>query len=1016
MSDPLGQGTMPEKPAFSGPEGYGATTISVQSYGVQKPELVEEQAPHVLKGVSVGTFVPKNQPTIDSVSYVLPPNKLEPRPRKVGAEVRNPAMEELIRLGRYAKQGGITFDVDDQGNVESVNLPPELASDEEALRLELMQQKVEADILKKLFPLSLLFTENDKDADFLKPKLQNPATVAVIESLSQKLSGLIQEVHAKPDGAKLDEIREALVDFKKAVERARTEASRIPVPPPTPAPTAPPATPAPTAAPTPESLREFSGWPESQIYRRKAARKEPAGLFSTKKGDLLDEQEAWTHEKAAFDAIFKSYLDFIKNLTRDERNLVRPLIELKNRLIDAIKDEDLNEVSALREELEKSIAINKEKVSMLRSVSELTESFVKERESARKLPGNLKQNVEQTEAKVVDALQSAKASSEEGTFTKEDIEKLASAVEAYKKEIEYYRENTYKPKRVDPVLRDAKINGAWTPSTSVSPARKLAGVLRPIIKTDKNKDQEIFTRENGKMTVGEYAAQLEQEKGEDNMVKLSAAELADWPELVKAGYALNSRVNKEWFAKFQIAMKYRRMLEKDEKTFLSLYVTPSENPDTHEILYTATENLRKHPEKNIIKEVLEEKGITFVEKTRTERREDERKEVESERLNMTMHGMVYNPSKDKSSAKVEVKTTDTDENESFFTKRMGTSNYGGMETKKEWSKRITKINEKGEYKKETMATPVEDAHVLGRAYESLRGKRLEVLSDAVNYRFDKVEHELERMLFELRNDKNNENLLKEFKDEFEKYKKEVTPLIEAYESQHVDQFDQEKKRETLKKVSDILGARENWFTKKKKNTVLGARWQYWWAAGLVSAGTLTAAAMLDKQHPGEDELAREWGVPTTIAKEGEASGPTAKVETLEDWRNYVLDQRFAKNLITLPDNEFIRREAAGIMDMEKHDNIEKILNIEGYKLINDGDAYPELGKEKGGERDKLCDFVRKLENLAQNVEAPKKDLARRTGALYNGPNDTIMTPEITIRQYIGMLKKKIADADTLRQA
>jgi hypothetical protein len=892
MSDPTGQGTTPEKPTFSGPEGYGTTTVAVKSYGTETYAPAEEKAPHVLKGVSAGTFVPKNQSTIDSVKFTLPPNKPEPRPRRVGAEVRNPEQEELIRLGKLAKQGGLTFDVDAEGNVESINLPPEFAGDEESLRLELLQQKEEAGILRELIPLSLLFTENDKDADFLKPKLQNPATVAAIESLSEELKRLIQKVHAKPEGTKLDEIRQKLADFEKVVERAQSEASRIPVPPPTSAPT-----PAPTAAPKPpEPLREYGGWPTSDVFYRKQTKNTPGGWFSkTRPNEPLHEQEAWDNENKAFDIVYRRYIDFIKNMKLSEKQLVRPLIDAKNKVTAAVRSEDVTLVSSMREEFERGLEEWEKRWKIL---SRLKEGEKKLEELKKKTSGvlaNIETEIESENLMrklndITTAIERAREAILNGD--EYDLEKISSMIEKYEETI----------KRHETTGKELKRN-----------------ILRPIRATEKNRDQKIKLIDGREPTVGEYTAELEAAQQEENRITITQQDLADWPELRAAGYQEGDPLDKKAFEKFQSVAKYARMLERNENAFLSLYTTPSVNPNTHEVVYTETETLRKHPQRNIIKEVLREmKNIDIVHLTRSELKNEENKKKEGEYLKRTELGRTYNPR--------------LDLNRPFLgrPKKTEISNEEGMQTN---SKR----------------KPVQMAVAMGN----------------------------------------------ELKPE---------PVLGS----HLTPEQETKRQEALRKVSAVMKARENWFTKNPKNNLQDKRMSLWHILG-IGIFALGVAATVNQR--GGETVPVPAG-PTVSAPDSrkEAAAET-HVEKKADWRRGIETEEkrtFLKDFTSLSLEDLAVKYAPLYADKNNPSSIAEFLKMDGYTLLNyPGPCY---GLDDD-QRNQACRFIRLMESISQAVDAPAQSAALDRHMPFDHPSNWYMTPRVTIRDYYNTLGTKIAQAD-----
>lgn len=172
------------------------------------------------KGYTPGTFgvtVDKKPAPKEVVSFV--PN--------VGREVRNPETEELLRLGRLAKKEGFGFTTNEKGEVVEVTIPTDWAGDTENLQEQLEKKEGESVILKKVITLSGEFTASNKEAELLKPKLQNPSTVAVLETVSNEIKKLIDDIQRAPESIKVDELVQKLQEFHKAVERAKTEVAKV---------------------------------------------------------------------------------------------------------------------------------------------------------------------------------------------------------------------------------------------------------------------------------------------------------------------------------------------------------------------------------------------------------------------------------------------------------------------------------------------------------------------------------------------------------------------------------------------------------------------------------------------------------------------------------------------------------------------------------------------------------------------------------------------------------------------
>ncbi len=196
--------------------------------GIKVPNDPQEGfgKPVTNKGYTPGTF----GVTVDKKPV---PKEVISSVPQVGGEVRNVRLQELLQIEEMLKKRGFTLERDARG-ISEINLPSDLYTQEELedalgekLTLAAAQKKVELDVLAKLVAFSGEYSNLHKETELLEGKLQNPATLAVLEQLSGETKKLIEEIKDKPLGAKLDELQQKLSEFEKIVERAKAEVAKV---------------------------------------------------------------------------------------------------------------------------------------------------------------------------------------------------------------------------------------------------------------------------------------------------------------------------------------------------------------------------------------------------------------------------------------------------------------------------------------------------------------------------------------------------------------------------------------------------------------------------------------------------------------------------------------------------------------------------------------------------------------------------------------------------------------------
>ncbi len=582
--------------------------------GFGKPTIKTYTTPGTFSSVTLG-------------GKVVPQEAISNIPN-VGGEVRNPRLQELLDIEKILKDGGFTLEKGGKG-VIGINLPSNLYTQEDfeeevekKLTLAAAQSKVEIDILGKLVLLSGEYSNLNKEGELLGEKLQNPSTLAVLETVSGEAKKLIDEIKNKPLGEKLDELRQKISEFEKIIARAKSEVAKIPTPPPVTAPVAPVAS-APIAAPKPpEPLREYGGWPTSEVFYRKQGKNFLGGWYARRGNgeEYLPEQEVWENESKAFDVAYKRYIDLIKNMKVADKQLIKPLIDAKNAITNAIKNKDAVLVASLREEFEVSLEEWKAKWLMLEKIRTLEKTtFESDKKAAEKIEGGLtseeeKKNLSRKGDELAASIEKSKTTTLADGLSDEAYNGLVHSIEAYHTIIETYK-NT----------------------------QKSIGVLRPIKVTEKNKDQ-IIRLINGKTpTLAEW--------GEEEKMRLQAKSAEEDIQKTRA--------------QTEVRAKFEDMFAHDQKGFISLYTKTSDGG----VGYTENETLKKHPYRDVIKQVFSTNNIPVTYLTREEIAKKDDTQKEKEYLQGTALGYHYNPARDSAQAAGRM---------GIFSKPKEITNVGGM--------------------------------------------------------------------------------------------------------------------------------------------------------------------------------------------------------------------------------------------------------------------------------------------------------------------------------------------------
>lgn len=967
MSDPMGQGTTPEKSTYSGPGGYASSKLSVKGLGSAAYEPIENNASGTTKG-SVGSFAPRqNQPpikgSIESATFFGRPAK----PR-YGNEVRSPLAEQLEnkrvsekvlkQLVQHSSEFAATrkeFEtLDGQGVIKDLGNRSVVTTliDEAAIAISLTGssptlehlQAVE-DALEALRPRMEKIRKEAEAASARKLEAESKAELQQeILNLSFDVDTVLREARAIEGEIGDDEIRREFRIATARIEVQFAELKRRPekktknnfdtsfneykesleiikkdfIKKSTPA-VAPSVTPAPATAPTSpgtapaqEPLREYGGWPAAfEVFYRKQTKNLPDGwFFKGEQNTPISEEDAaeWDAERKAFGDVYKRYIAFIKNLRTSDKNQARSLFDAKNAVVKAVREKDLSLVSVRREEFEKELESWEGRWTKLKELKDMEKTLDEAKNTASKVESATENDAELRNliAKKEEAVQAVDKTRQAILGGSEyDLAKVGSLIEKYKKTVEVYKTTQEKVGR---------------------------NILRPIRANDKNRNQKIRLIDGRETTVGEYATELEQKRGIENFVTITENILKEWPELRSvggtdgAGYLEGDRVDRETFNKLEKAIKYGRMLRRNENAFLALYVNPFVDPDTQEVVYASTENLRKHPDREIIKELLlGMKNMHVIDPSREEIRAEEAKSKENEHLQRTRLGMTYNPTRDLENVTTLRKSMPKET-------KTRISNFGGMVT-----------NEKRK--------PVKMAESFG-------------------YRPDKEEEIL-------------------------------------------SQEDKERRQEALRRVNDIMTIRNKWFDRSPKKEDNKERLRFWFTVGSVVLVAATAAGMgayLTKNNKGVRE---ELGPIATATNPPALEAAVQGNEKLPDWKEWFLDKQFISDFIAMSPENLAMKYAPQSADPNKPAAVSDVMKMDGDVVLNNPDTCYGLDDDK---RSELCNFLRNIEKISQAVDAPEQEAARKNGKLFMTPSDWYFGRGVTIEEGIRKIKAKIVQAENRNDA
>jgi hypothetical protein len=667
------------------------------------------------------------------------------------------------------------------------------------------------------------------------------------------------------NGAALDLTQKALEKIKN---RGTPAASPVPVL--APAPLAPT-----TALKAPEKFREYDGWP-SGIHHIK--RGKDVGWYSEKSKTFLLPPEKWTVEKNAWDIIWKKYSDFIRGFSYEDKVLAKPLIDRKNKVVDALRNEDVNLVEVMREEWDKAMGEWQERWKMVEEIKKQEKAFVVAKKGSRKIPDVFKQKLAESEIRIAHLIETARRNAAESELEDEELASLAKAIDLYAEDVKKYEKKG---------------------------TAKVKDVLRPITVTEKNKHQTI-------RLIDGRTISLEKWQEEENERNRNKAHSGDTEK------TRTENGTKE---------KYEKAFQNDPNQFIAMYATASLDEATQAVTYTGNDRLRMHPAREVIIETLAENGIKIENPAREEVLRKRSEEKRNEYFKRTAHSYVYRPS-------VEPKPYGPKKFEGDVLVDSGVSPTAGMVT-------LSKIKQEPFTQENIFGTENRFNELKGKAHRSIdatiNGKMLAKLGNLEHEIAGRL-----HLAKQARGTPKEKAFHESLKKATSEYQKEVEDFLEKKKKMPMpkpvtpDDIEKErKKKEALAKIQGIMNAYKKFNLVPKTpspqaspNTKLS-----WLVFSLILA---TGGGALFKQQL--DAAKEASAAAARPAVEAKAQAPQAKKwedyiadkEKLNDFKKMSLEDFTAKYVPSFikKDNPSTKRELLALSGFN-------LLREPGYKGLNE---------------------------------------------------------------------------------
>lgn len=1084
MSNENGPSTSPQ----TLPPDYKMVTPAVTSVSynldlAKEKEAISERR-NIRKGQTAGSYssVDPDKGAYEKKTQTYKPPFPKP---KIGGEIRNLELEEIIRLGKLAQREGFNFTEGADGEI-SAEIPKDYLAEEEELRQkltqeeELRQNEIErreaaekeliekaleankrAELLKQLVALSVDFSELNAKTELMLPTIsdfarnaslqsrrdavdgalltfRNDPTEAKVDSVKEKIEELRKELEAygapqAPGNKEMEELKDEILSltfdvdtemeeaktleeqisdnavlsgFKNDIERIKILFAALRRSPsadakkkfdeafkeyrdtnkkliedyiqkyPKQAPVAAaPATPAPAtpAAPvTPQKLKEYGGWPNS-IYEQKG-KGVAAGLYSSRTKTLLDNQEAWKEEKAAFESVFKRYSELIRNVPIKDRGILKPLIDIKNTLVGAIKNEDIASVEALRMEFEEATEAWKSRWQSLLTLRTKEEAIVEIHKNADTLSQSSKDKLKKSADECEDLGQKIHTDIIDGTLKAEDLEKLSKKIDAYKKLVELYKKEEERQKTtfeaVNGVLIEDKLTG-----------EKKAAILRPIKVTPENKDQKIKVIGKPEMTLEEYDRLRSQKEAAKDTMTMTDAILDEWPEL-SGRFPAGSPMSKEAFGNATSYITYERMFKKNAQAFIGTYATPELDKRTNTVRYVTNKRFQMGTpaEKKLIKEVLTQHGLTLEDQEWEERHASDEQQKRDKEGTIPSSKETFRPA---------------------FEKRKSFLGIPYMSKQKNVMKRVDDpgANRLMAEHQPTRLSDVEE-------YKNLVNMRRRYVRHAD---FDEMERDLNSLMAHMRSRPNQKRLVEEFKTALAHYEEKVRPFIEGRKAAiNAHKLPNEEKNaadiEAIKKTQEapnaILRKKEGEHTLRKVTALLEKRIEH--ALAKSKHMSINPKKALLMALLGANVVL--W---TPIIAEEKAVAAPQKIEQLQKKKMEEFVASYAKELYKdfssrKSVSELIVKHAPLLIDKDKPASIERVYNLQISDCL-DKEEYDNMSNEQ---QKQVCALIAAAENIAQAVTGYERTRATLTGKQFPHPDNWFNQRGEKLGKYL----KEVAEA------
>lgn len=828
MSQQGGPGNRTGNQQFSGPMGYNESKVTIRPLSVTLP--IQEPLSAVQKGTSSGTFKVVQAPLKSAPTYSSKNGspiifgkvggseirdirkerqalEVELEAERARAKVLEQVIEHALEFQKMSAESeklralalpDPTIKLLEQAEEEASTQLSTIHSDPSELRLtsllEVLQQfenaidkahtesqllpveKTEAEeaaeLQKEILDLTFEVETVLKEAEGLEDEIDDNTVRIEFANAIKRLERLFANLKRTPEKGTRDDFLQVFTAFQQDLEATKEYIGRHPKPPTTPA--------TPVVPPDATLTGAFKTWPLSIKFEGPKNNKKWVRTIAGGAPQELPDQEMWNNLKKVYESVFGKYQTFFAKDLREKLRVCSNLITTKNKALNAIADGNADEASAhllsLQDELERWENAWKLYQTVLKAGKTLSEY---EKRASKELEVLTPQQARPLQEKI-NTLQRSIEKLKETILTtqevsEEDVEKLLKNLTSLEGLIANYE------------------------TTSKATNRN---VLRPIKVTDKNKHQTIDTRNGRTITLEQYNAERGGNVPPEEQITITNHMDDDWPELRALGYAVGSKVSREWFKQFEHRTMYARQYARDKNDFLKRFTVPILDEKTNTVRYvesklfkaqnrTWTDDTGKRiiGTQDVIRDILESDGIILQKQNQEEKKVEVKGEHEKNEDLKAKHRVTYHPIHHRKG--------------SFF---------------KDSQEGIRK----GYFSTASMAGPQLTPAWLERHFETIKAKREKYLDDSVNYRFTEQEGKIQALLEEFKQKPKDGKLYKKIVSSLEAYyDKDAKPLIEAKkhtreeeEKLPADPLEKAKREQAIKTIDAIIAIRTQEIKKK----------------------------------------------------------------------------------------------------------------------------------------------------------------------------------------------------------